>query len=372
MSVQEKIEKYSRIIWENQLPQEEEQLLRDLLAGKSPDNYRGDLDSDYSLFFAYIAAQNAFEGYSAEQIAEFKAILQIYKMQRMQKIPAMAKVFKLLNENGIVPVLVKGAAMMCYYAPDIPRMMGDIDIWITPELFDKAVSLILNDGYAFLDDLGYHISVTSDALDIDIHRYIYKNGGDIDSDIFDKLIRVSFLGAEVVVLSPEEMLLHQLANRGQDITNVNHENRHIKWIVDCWYVLKYCSPDMRRLLEKAGKLKNLFYVQLTLMKLAELYPDLFIERCKCYNEDEYSEWLKIIVKYIKVHNKIYGASTKRHGFVFYAFYRIRRKWYNIKRIKIFYERKESSLKMMMQALEIKTAKDFIYRLKQFFRSSETV
>ena len=132
MNSQKRIEKYSRMIWEKQLPQEEEQFLQDLLAGRSSDNYRENLDSDYSLFFAYNAAQNAYVGYSEKQITEFKAILRIYKMERMQKIPAMAKVFKLLNENGIVPVLVKGAAMMSYYAPEIPRMMGDIDVWIAP------------------------------------------------------------------------------------------------------------------------------------------------------------------------------------------------------------------------------------------------
>lgn len=350
------------MIWEKQLPQEEEQFLQDLLAGRSSDNYRENLDSDYSLFFAYNAAQNAYVGYSEKQITEFKAILRIYKMERMQKIPAMAKVFKLLNENGIVPVLVKGAAMMSYYAPEIPRMMGDIDVWIAPKQYDKAVSLILNNGYEFLNDIGYHVAVASDSLFIDIHRYIYKNGGDMDSDIFDRIIRLSFLGTEVAVLPPEEMLLHQLANRGYDISIANHEERHIKWIVDCWYVLKKCSPNMKSLLEKARKLKNLFYVQLTLSKLVELFPNLFTEKCRYFNEKKYSEWLESVVKHVEIEKKFQDNSIILHGYAFHAF---RRKWYKAKIVKLSSESKDSILKVMMQILEIKTAKVFFNRIKKF-------
>ena len=364
MSVQRRIEKYSRLIWENQLPREEEQFLQDLLAGRPSAAYRGDSDSDCSLFFACHAAQNAYAGCSTEQTAECKAILQTYKMQRMQKIPAMAKVFKLLNENGIIPVLLKGAAMMCCYAPDIPRMMGDIDFWIRPEQFDKAVSLILDNGFEYVNDTGYHVAAASKYLDMDIHRYIYKNGGDVDSGIFERLIRMPFLGAEVAVLPPEEMLLHQLANRGRDLSFHIHENRHLKWVVDCWYILKVCSPGMQSLLERAAGLNNLFHVQLPLLKLAELFPDSFADKCACFDEKKYMKWLRYVKRSMQIR-----LPDENMGKFSYFFSAVRWAWLAAKISKISYGSKEPVFKVMMHLSEINTADDVLRRIKKYCGAS---
>ena len=58
MVSQNKLEKYYKIIWNNQLPKEEEDFLFDLLNNKKSSNFKIDFESDYSLFLAYNASKN--------------------------------------------------------------------------------------------------------------------------------------------------------------------------------------------------------------------------------------------------------------------------------------------------------------------------
>lgn len=325
MDVENEIRKYTDILWHYQLPAEEETFLYDLLEGRPSTGFHSDPDADYSLFLAYNAKKHGYQGYSEEQISTFEDILRTYKFQRLDKIPSMSKVFRALNENGIVPVLLKGAAFLCYYAPGLPRMMGDLDICIDPDHFDKAVSVLYGIGYKFLCDTGYHVAVQCEKLDIDVHRCMYKNRGDVGADIYDRLIECTFLGSKVYVPAPEDMLLHQLVNRGQDICQLLHMKRHYKWIVDCCSILKSFKerPDTISLMAKAGSLQNTYYATLTLSKLASLFPDKFEHPEIQLNDKEYLALLKLILDNIEYDRKNPAEETRG---IRYAVCTVVRKW----------------------------------------------
>lgn len=372
MKIQDKINRYERIIWENQLPAEEEEFLYHLLKREQCNGFQSDPDSDYSLFLAYNAQQNGFRGYTEEQIRTFRDILQTYQLQKLRKIPAMSGLFKKLNENGITPVLVKGAAFLCYYAPKLPRMMGDIDLYIPPEQFDKAVALIYEMGFTYVNDTGYHLAVTSDDLDMDIHRYIYKNGGDIGSDIYERLIPCSFLGGRVSVLSPEDMLVHQLVNRGQDLSLLSHRKRHFKWIVDCLAIVEEHPVDPAVAEERARETNNRFYARLTLNKLVELFPDTFSQEKHESDEKAYAKFVKYVAKRyqrgeISFDEKKAGKENTKMSFrdVWCLFTEI---WRNSRIEKIVAGSHQTTFGYMLRKRKINSVGKFLHRMKHFLKT----
>lgn len=320
MTASKKAEKYTKLIWEDQLPANEKNFLYILLTGGHSNDFEFDVQSDHSMFLAYNAGLHNYEGYSDEQIFFFKKTLNYHKSLLLKKIPSISKVLRLLNENGITPVLLKGAAFIAQYAPKLPRMMGDIDIYINPEQYEQAVSLILDHHFSFVSDTGYHIAVTSPELDIDIHRSIYKNGGDIYSDICQHLIETTFLSSRVYILSPEDMFIHQLANRSFDISASDHLKRHFKWIVDCYYLMNEFTPDVKRILEKARELKNYCYVLLTLSKLVELFPEKFTNTAIDITDSNYANWLKYTYRSMKRYDIVADKDAKGLKYFFDVFY----------------------------------------------------
>ncbi len=364
MDTQAKINKYSGIIWDDQLPAEEEAFLHHLLNREQTGGFRFDMDSDYSLFLAYNAQQCGFQGYSDEQIRAFQLILRTYKIQNLNKIPTMSRVFRVLNENGITPLLMKGAAYLCYYAPGLPRMMGDIDIYIPPEQFDKALSLFYEIGFSFSGDTGYHVEVTSEHLDMDVHRTIYKNGGETGSDIHDRFITCTYLGSRVYVLSPKDMLLHQLVNRGQDICVLAHMKRHLKWIIDCYTLLLLYSPDADELLKEAKALNNLFFTELTLSKLVSLFPERFSNRGTRIKDEDYCSFLKCVA------NNIKNEEKRAHNGKTADILRVgMQKWETAKIYKIVTESDRSVLQVMLGNKKVRTLDGFVRRAKRVIESS---
>ena len=283
------------------------------------------------------------------------------KTEKLIKIPTMAKVFKMLNDNDIIPVVVKGAAMMAYYAPDMPRQMGDIDIYINPNQYEQAMKLILDNGFEFVVDTGYHIEVASKNLEMDVHRYIYKNGGDIDSDIYNDLVPVNFLGSKIYVLAPKNMLVHQLVNRGRDLYTFTHMKRHLKWIIDCYYILNFVKPDALELYKEAEKLHSSYEIIAVLNKLVELFPDKFNNVEQIKGDKTYAKLLKITVKRIKNGRKLEGKKIKGLRYIFQWKYFM--KWNDAKVVKLTSKSKKSTFKIMLEM-------EGIYSIKQFFSRSK--
>ena len=57
----------------------------------------------------------------------------------------LEKAFALLRGEGIEPLLIKGWAAVRYYPQDERRYLGDIDLCIAPEQFEKALKLFRKD-----------------------------------------------------------------------------------------------------------------------------------------------------------------------------------------------------------------------------------
>ncbi len=80
---------------------------------------------------------------------------------------------RLLQENDIPMVIIKGSAAAIYYPNPVQRTMGDIDYLVPAESFDKAKELLVANGYTVEEDLKYtrHIDARKNGISFEMHRY---------------------------------------------------------------------------------------------------------------------------------------------------------------------------------------------------------
>ena len=103
------------------------------------------------------------------------------------------QLYKLLKENGIPMVILKGTAAAIYYSNPLQRAMGDIDFLIPPEYFNPTKELLRQNEYTVEDDhplYSRHIRVQKDGISFEQHRFFSSEGVEIEDYILDGLQKV--------------------------------------------------------------------------------------------------------------------------------------------------------------------------------------
>ncbi len=123
-------------------------------------------------------AQEKWPGRASAGIAHFVRILHCQE-----------QLYKLLKENGIPMVILKGTAAAIYYPNPSQRSMGDIDYLVPPEHFERAKELLAQNGYSIDDDPKYprHIHVSKDHVSFEQHRFFSSEVIDIEEYVTDGL-----------------------------------------------------------------------------------------------------------------------------------------------------------------------------------------
>lgn len=86
-------------------------------------------------------------GIPEETLGEIKRILRPYMMKDTVVHNAHTAIHTLLTENGIPYVIFKGAASAYFYPQTFLRGMGDVDFFVPDEFREKALSLLLENGF---------------------------------------------------------------------------------------------------------------------------------------------------------------------------------------------------------------------------------
>ena len=76
---------------------------------------------------------------------------------------------KILSENFIPYVILKGAASGMYYPAMYQRCYGDVDFLIPPERKEEAIALLEKEGFIRGKELPYEIDLQKDGIDYDLH-----------------------------------------------------------------------------------------------------------------------------------------------------------------------------------------------------------
>lgn len=90
-----------------------------------------------------------------------------------QKLMKEQEALKVLFQGEQIPfVVLKGAAAAVYYPQPDRRAMGDVDLIVLPEDFDRACQVMLDGGYELVSDQNErHFEYKKNGILFELHRY---------------------------------------------------------------------------------------------------------------------------------------------------------------------------------------------------------
>lgn len=89
-----------------------------------------------------------------------------YQIRILYVLSAQQSLVGLLKANGIKHVIIKGSAAAIYYPDPLLRMMGDVDVYVKREDFNRAAKLLEENGY---------VGTEAEHHDDDCHSAYHKN-----------------------------------------------------------------------------------------------------------------------------------------------------------------------------------------------------
>ena len=133
------------------------------------------------------------------------------------------QLYKLLKENDIPMVILKGTAAAIYYPNPAQRSMGDIDFLVPPEHFDGAKELLVQNGYTVEDDPRYprHIHVYKDNISFEQHRFFSSEGIEVEEYVTNGIKQIEIKSIYGIAFP----LLPKLAN---GFVLLGHMAQHLK------------------------------------------------------------------------------------------------------------------------------------------------
>lgn len=234
-------------------------LLADVLHGHTPERIQAEERSDifkelhaqmvYALPGDYIPAL----GLSAEAEGDYlKAVIRnrqiFHKLMKEQ-----SRALSLLEAENIPVVVLKGAAAAINYAHPENRCMGDIDLLVLPEDFDRAYHLLTDSGCRPLDassDYTRHIGMfTESGVEIELHRFFSSSDNKEQNTVLDEMlfqaipncVTAELCGYPVSMLPPLENGLVLLGHINQHLSGGLGLRQIIDWMA---YAEKYLDDEL--------------------------------------------------------------------------------------------------------------------------------
>lgn len=196
-----------------------------------------------------------------ENVEELKRVIQRYVfatyLRNKRNKEIIDDIRKILGEAGIEVVLLKGAALMLNYYPDMAmREIGDIDIWVRHEDAYRAHELLLKAGgekikshrtkvlyesvRTHLGELNYRGQI------IEIHYNLYSP--DSDKNPTERVEDHIDSSCEYAMVDEPMMLYHLTTHI---IKNKNNEGSRLGWMTDLIVAFERWGERKVEIMEKA-------------------------------------------------------------------------------------------------------------------------
>jgi len=215
-----------------------------------------------------------------------KGMMRWYKILQVQQ-----ELCKMFTNEGISCAVLKGASAACYYTSPSSRIMGDIDILVSYEDFDRACALVANDG-EFLGENYRHKEYKWHKTVVEIHRG-FSTIYDIElRNRFDQRILNAVHSSEQVTLDGYHF--YRLPSIENGLVLLEHINIHLnsglglRQIID-WmmYVDKELNDEVwHNDFAPFLKLQNQETLAITVTRMCQIYLGLRSDITWCSNADE--------------------------------------------------------------------------------------
>ena len=107
---------------------------------------------------------------SDELAAKMKRNLMRHVLNNVECIKRHGYLHELMQKNGINYCVLKGATSAFYYPDMMLRPMGDVDFYVAPDQFDRALQIFLDEHFTPSEDNhGFHIGLDGDKGNFELH-----------------------------------------------------------------------------------------------------------------------------------------------------------------------------------------------------------
>jgi hypothetical protein len=238
-----------------------------------------------SMMLSYVMKANPQLKFSTYEKPRLEGLLKFHRFHNLKLISHYSKIVKALNQENIVPMILKGGAMK-HIRPELSRAMGDIDILLPKEAeFRRACQIAKDLGYVFKEFPGDH-SVdlhlpNSGEGTVDIHQYIHLEV-DYDKtfldDLFARATKETVFQTQAFVPCFEDLLFLGMINLARNL----HQKTSIGGILYYLFDFKYLvenKPDFNwnLVIENIVKTKTYTQALLTMKFINKIMPETLPE-----------------------------------------------------------------------------------------------
>lgn len=209
-----------------------------------------------------------------------------YRLMREQQTACT-----LLQEAGIPCTVLKGAAADYAYPRNVHRTMGDIDLIVKPQDFDRAYDLLIQGG-EYVGKDSRHIEIRRNGILLELHQIFSTSNDPKKRALLDGWIMNAIDTAETITL--EGYTFPMLPRPVHGLVLLEHINQHmesglgLRQIID-WMMFAHCElTDTIWEEEYALRIKQLGLetLAITVTRMCQRYLGLRSDLTFCHSADD--------------------------------------------------------------------------------------
>jgi len=239
-----------------------------------------------ALALAYVARENQTLNFGTYTGPRLSGMWTRTRFDNLRLMADFGKVVKALNAEGIRPLVIKGGAIRIL-TPERPRIMGDIDLVVPIDDYERACEIVRRLGYVGKDIQTEHskdfVDARTGAGVVDVHRWVdFGFGYDHDAvmpGLFARARPVHVQGGEVLLPAPEDHIIILVTNFAKNVINKQSVQGLLNAFFDIDIILSRASDfSWPRVLEEVRQIgtETFYYmgVALILLLAPKLLPEV--------------------------------------------------------------------------------------------------
>jgi len=158
-----------------------------------------------------------------------------------RQMRTLEQVFAAFEANGIDYLPVKGSIMKKLYPRPELRMMGDADVLIRVEQYEKIVPIMKEMGFSPDGEIEHHYAWKSDALEVELHKSLFSKKHDELVEHFGNGWSLAYCVKDHrYTMKSEDMFIYLFAHFSNHYRSSGVGCRHL---VDLWVFLR-AHPEL--------------------------------------------------------------------------------------------------------------------------------
>lgn len=170
----------------------------------------------------YIGTKNI--GYDLTD--EWKKFVTVSTLRNQHNLQVQKNIIDKLNEHGIPCAVLKGSSVSVNYKTPMMRVLGDVDILVGEENYDKSIQILCgdeidNDTY---ENHNFHYKYMAQGVAVEIHKYVTEYSSEKYGKTISKMMENAL--DNVVIKTIDEFNFPALSNEYQAACLLLHTQRH--------------------------------------------------------------------------------------------------------------------------------------------------